>query len=150
MLCISRHLEKRRGVLGWRVSIRRSRPGRCFQKFFADHLFGGEASALKAAQTWRDEVQRQHPAFTKNDLASLMRKHNSSGTPGVYRKIQRKRARNGSVSLHVVWQAQTPLALEPFRSRSFSVAKFGEEEARQRAIDARKEFEALLTKTEPC
>lgn len=145
MRCISRHFNKRRGTIGWRVSLRRSQPVvRHFIKYFPDHAHGGEALALAAAQAWRDELQGQYPRATKEDLATLLRKHNTSGTPGVYRKVMRKRAKNGSVSIHILWQAQTPLAVTPFRSRSFSVAKFGEEDALRRAIQARKEFEALL------
>lgn len=149
MRCISRHFNKQRGTIGWRVSIRRSQPVvRNFLKFFPDHVHGGEVAALAAAQAWRDEIQTQFPRTTKEDLAALLRKHNTSGTSGVYRKIMRRRAKNGSVSVHILWQAHTPLAVVPFRSRSFSVAKFGEEEALRRAIRARKEFEVLLETNE--
>ena len=51
----------------------------------------------------------------------------------------RKTTKNGSVVTHVIWQAQTPLSAVPFRSRSFSVSKFGDEEAYWMAVEARLE-----------
>lgn len=149
MRCIFRHFNQDGEDGGWRVSIRRKypAPAREYVKYFANAAHGGENAALVAAQSWRDEIVRRHPRTTKQDLAALMRKHNTSGTPGVYRKIMRKKARNGSVRRHILWQAQSPAGVIPFRSRSFAVAKFGEDEARRLAIEARKEFELLLAAT---
>jgi len=122
----------------------RTHPPRSFQKFFADHLHGGRAATLAVAQAWRDQIMLAHPRFSKAALSTLLRKHNTSGIPGVYRKVQRKSGKQGKVSTHVIWQAQTPLCVIPFKSKSFSVAKFGEAEAFQLAVAARKTFEADL------
>lgn len=144
MRCISRRSKDPDGPLAWRVMVSRSRGKLLFQKYFFDHRYGGEAEALAAAKAWRDDVVNRFPRTSKAELSAQLRKHNTSGNAGVYRKKMPRRSRNGAIVIHVVWQAQTPLSVVPFRSRSFSVAKYGEQEAYRRAVEARKEFEALL------
>ena len=147
--CISRRAKGPGGPLAWRVMIERFNGSRktTFQKYFLDQRYEGEAQALVAAQAWRDDILRRHPRMSKEALSAKLRKHNTSGNSGVYRKTMRKMGKNGKVSIHVCWQAQTPLSVIPFRSRSFSIAKFGESEAFRQAVLARKEFEKLLANT---
>ena len=147
MRCISRGSQGIGAPIGWRVSISRCRGARIFQKFFADHVWGGNVGARVAAQAWRDDILRRYPPMSKAELSEQLRKHNTSGSPGVYRKIMRKTTKNGNVVIHPMWQAQTPLSVVPFQSRSFSVAKFGEEEAYWMAVEARKAFVALIAET---
>ena len=45
---------------------------------------------------------------------------------------------------YVFWQAQTPQGAKPFRSRSFSVDRYGFDEAFARAVQARLEFVAMV------
>lgn len=143
MRCISR-LTERGCSPGWRVSISRRKPRRDFQKYFLDHAHGGTEGALAAAQAWRDEIEAKNPRTTKRQLASLVRKHNTTGASGVYRRIVRRKSKDGRIRTYAVWQAQTPLSVVPYRTRSFSVIKFGEQEAKRLAIEARWVFEAAL------
>ena len=147
--CISRRTKEPGELLGWRVMIKRFNGSRAitFQKYFLDQHYGGEAQALAAAQAWRDDILRRNPRMSKEALSAKLRKHNTSGAPGVYRKTMRKLGKNGKVSIHAFWQAQTPLSVIPFKSQSFSIAKFGESEAFRQAVLARKEFEKLLANT---
>lgn len=142
MLCIMRQWHNT--GWRWRVMISRKQIGRTFTKAFSDRTHGGEEAALAAARAWRDDVLRCHPPASKAELAVLVRKHNTSGRPGVFRRTMHKSTKDGRGAIHVFWQAQTPLCVTPMRTRSFSVAKFGEEGAYRLAVAAREEFEALL------
>ncbi|MDR3413745.1 MAG: AP2 domain-containing protein [Formivibrio sp.] len=119
------------------------RNGKSFQKYFYDHLHGGTEAALSAALQWRDEVFKAHPVNTKLQQATHVRKNNTSGRPGVFlRKIQR--TRKGKVQHYQVWQAQVPEGVTPYRSKSFSIQKYGAEQAFKLAVAAREAFEAAL------
>jgi hypothetical protein len=142
MLCIMRQWHNT--GWRWRVMISRKQIGRTFTKAFSDRTHGGEEAALAAARAWRDDVLRRYPPASKVELAVLVRKHNTSGRPGVFRRTMHKSTKDGRRAIHVFWQAQTPLCVTPMRTRSFSVAKFGEDGAYRLAVAAREEFEALL------
>jgi hypothetical protein len=45
---------------------------------------------------------------------------------------------------YVCWQAQTPQGVKPFRSRSFSVDRYGFDGAYELAVQARAEFVAAV------
>lgn len=129
----------------WRVCIMRK--GKCFQKAFPDHLHDGNEGALQAALQWRDQIFEAHPASGKLFQATQVRKNNTSGRPGVFlRKIQR--VRRGKIQHYQLWQAQTPEGMKPFKSRSFSIQKYGFERAYAQAVAAREVFEAELAKQE--
>jgi len=78
---------------------------------------------------------------TKQEYSRILRPDNTSGCAGVYLKHQiiRRGAWSGE---YVHWQAQTPQGLIPFRSRSFSVARYGFDDAYALAVKAREEFVA--------
>ena len=84
----------------------------------------------------------RHPRVTKGALAVLLRKHNTSGVPGVCRIKQYFKTVSGGLQPYFIWQAQSLRGIKPFRTRSFSVQKHGEAEAKRLAIAARKAFEA--------
>jgi hypothetical protein len=140
--CIRRHEGKETG--GWTVHITRSASDRIGRKTFSDSRHGGKASALAAAQAWRDEIERQHPKQTPKQQTARLTVRNTSGKSGVHR-ITRLRPRvDGSEYVVFFWQAKTPKGVQPFRSRSFSTEKYGEQEAYRLAMEARLAFEALL------
>jgi hypothetical protein len=133
------HLEK-----AWRVTVNRISEGLRFNKQFRDSQFGGEAGALAAALSWRDEIERLHPRLTRAERAERLRRTNTSGKTGVMKVVLVVRRRDGSERIAENWTAQTPGGVKPRRSRMFSTEKYGEREAYRLAVEARRAFEALL------
>ena len=117
-----------RGGNGWWVFIRRR--GKSFRKAFHDLQYGGKASALFAAQRHRDNLLLTHRPMSKREWCMKVRASNNSGIPGVYRWVRS----DGHVAC---WRASTQLAGGRVLTRSFSVNCYGEEEAKQLAIEAR-------------
>ena len=137
--CITRGERNQRPY--WRVAVRRR--GVLYQKRFLDHLYPSREQALLAAQQWRDQIQAEHPVFDKLHLSQTLRVNNTSGYPGVFLRTI-TRVRNGKVQNYRLWQAQTPEGVKPFKSKSFSILKYGDAEAYALALAARHEFEAAL------
>jgi len=104
-----------------------------YQKVFS--LGGGERKALAAARRWRKERLReiQNSPAAENPLKKLM-KNNTSGIAGV---------RRGKTAWSEVWSATWNENGKQFH-RSFSVEKFGEEEAFRLACRARAEAEKRI------
>ncbi|MDR3413619.1 MAG: AP2 domain-containing protein [Formivibrio sp.] len=141
--CIGRYF--RDGKPYWRVCIMRQ--GKFYQKTFSDRLHDGNEAALHAALQWRDHIFEAYPANGKLFQATHVRKNNTSGRPGVFlRKVER--VRRGKALRYQIWQAQTPEGMKPFKSRSFSIQKYGAEQAFKLAVAAREVFEAKLAEQE--
>ena len=78
---------------------------------------------------------------TKRAFSQRIRLDNTSGCPGVY--LMRQVVTRGDWSgEHVFWQARTPQGVRPFRSRSFSVDRYGFDGAYALAVEARAQFVA--------
>jgi len=71
--------------------------------------------------------------FTLREFCRIKRSNNSSGTPGVI-FIERKTMPDG------LWQARLRLPNNKVLSKSFGVAKYGNQEAFERAVAARAEM----------
>jgi hypothetical protein len=126
----------------WQVAIKRSSPLRRYYKMFSDSRFLGDAeAALAAAQAWRDAIEQRYPKQTRRDRFMRPGKNNASGKTGVYRIVAPRRHGRRPDELYACWLAETPAWVTPCRSRSFSVAKYGDEEAFRRAVAARRQFE---------
>ena len=87
------------------------------------------------------------------------RSNNSSGCPGVYLRRQKWCNAAGHEVEYLFWQAQTPEGVKPFRSKSFSVTRFGFDAAFDLAVEAREAFvqelqgyylHAVPTHLQPC
>lgn len=134
-------IRVRSGTLGivYRVSF--TRAGTNVAALFRAREHGGARAALKAARAWRDKTAGELMPETKQEFSLRLRPDNTSGCAGVY--LKRQVIRRGDWSgeyLH--WQAQAPQGLKPLRSRSFSVGRYGFEEAYALAVAARAEFVA--------
>lgn len=138
------HAEDLYGILelpgdaGWRVAV--VRKGQEFNRLFSSSRHGGKKLALKAAQAWRDHAATHAQAITKAEYVQSIRRNNTSGCPGVYLKIQRKRGAAGQIREFVFWTACTPDGITPRQSKSFSVARFGFDVAYERAVQVRLTF----------
>ncbi len=104
-----------------------------YQKVFA--LSGGERKALTQARRWRKEKLReiQNSPEAQNPL-KRMQSNNKSGIVGV---------RRGRTAWSAVWSATWTENGTQFH-RSFSIDKFGEDEAFRLACQARAEAEKRI------
>ena len=104
-----------------------------YQKVFG--LSGGERKALDRARKWREEKLReiQNSPEAANPL-KRMQSNNTSGIVGV---------RRGRTTWSDVWSATWTENGTQFH-RSFSIAKFGEDEAFRLACQARAEAEKRI------
>lgn len=133
-----------RGCYCFNVFILRNK--KPFQKSFSEKRHGSEQATLKMAQAWRDTIIAKYPAMSMAQFCAIVRSSNTSGVPGVYRKMSNTSRKNGSVSRHVGWTAHIPTGDGKRRVRNFSIETFGEDGARQRAIDTRLQGLADLDK----
>jgi len=116
--------------------VRYTTEGVTFNKLFSDGVYGSSELSLKAAEIFYEEIRTAFPPPTWEQFLDRSNK-SESGIHGV----RRQSARGGKG--YASWMARWTLNGK-VESRSFGVAKYGEEEAKQMAIDARKEVEPLL------
>jgi AP2 domain len=119
--------------------VRLTRQGTQYAKFFADKRYGGKRKALKAARDLYHELVEVMPPAKSSVGRKTVR--NTSGVVGVSRT---KSTRKGHT--YEYWQAWWGSG-EERQSVKFSILKYGEDEARQLAVKARKKWEreAMLT-----
>ena len=122
----------------WVVRFRRNR--KTYVGHFADSHHGGKRAALKAAKAWRDVRLREAQPMSSKTYFSFIRKNNTSGVTGVFRIKLVKTHADGTRVERWAWIAHSPT--KPIKVRSFSIAKYGEQEAFNLAITARKRFVA--------
>ena len=128
---IVRHDDSNNSVThGWHVKLRRR--GRPYRAFFADSKYGGKAEALEAARARRDKIVAEVPGETTADRRDRMTQRNTSGTVGV-RRIER--FKHGY--LYEAWAAQWTDDKGERQTITFSVNKYGEDEALELALLAR-------------
>lgn len=117
---------------GW--FVRYTRDGVTFRQTFPDSKYGSPEASLEAAKEWHDEAKTLLPPLNRKEFAELKKRNNTSGHVGVHRSHQIK---NGRKLYH--WVASWSPAKGAQKSRRFSVLKYGEEEAKRLAIEAREE-----------
>lgn len=116
-------------VVGWNVNIRRH--DRYYQREFSGVRHGGVDGAKAAAKEYRDQVLQNAPPMSMREFASIVRTNNTSGVPGVFRRTEGQ---------YIYWAAIVHLPTGKTRRRSFSIKKYGEENARAKAMSARQEL----------
>lgn len=136
-------IRTREGPMGivYRVSLRRA--GQTVAKLFRAREYGGARQALEAARRWRDQMAQALEPETKQTYSQRLMVHNTSGCAGVYLKRQITK-RNGVEYEYLHWQAQSPAGAKPWRSRSFSVDRYGYDQAYELAVQARDELVATV------
>jgi len=114
----------------WQVSVMRQNSSTI--KVFADKKNGGRDKALQAAIRYRDELLAgiDHLAHYK-----WLTRNNASGTPGIAR-LDVMANRNPDTR-YVCWCARWTDEHGIRRQRGFSVARYGEQEAKRLAIAER-------------
>lgn len=119
---------------GWEVRIQRR--GKKFEKFFADRQHGGRRAALQAAKLYRDEMEVKLKRYTVKELAKKPSARNSSGVVGIRKAVQVQES-SDYVYTYTFWVAQWTDGKGKRKTRSFSVDKYGDEEAYRMAVQAR-------------
>jgi hypothetical protein len=127
---------------GWHVRV--VRRGIALTEFFSDRKYGGKAGALSEAMHHRDRVVRELRPYSRSELARRPTARNTSGIPGVRRRIKPVKKPGGKVLEYVVWTASgTPLPGQR-KTRDFYVSKLGEDDAREAAIAQRLHWERQM------
>ena len=127
---------------GWKVQVRRD--SRTYAKSFSDGRYGGSEHALRAAELYRDALILAHPPLSRLALCAIVRKNNHSGISGLTR-VDRVEL-SGRPQRMLCWEAQCPMGQGRAQCKRFSIRKYGEEGAFQRALAAR---EAALQALSP-
>ncbi|MBI5568591.1 MAG: AP2 domain-containing protein [Desulfomonile tiedjei] len=118
----------------WVVVV--TRKGESIVKRFSDGTYGGKRKALEAAVEYRDALLAQDEPFDHQIwIRTRLRKNNKSGIPGVHRYEIRDNSGNGNVREY--WIATWTNEHGVTRQRKFSIARYGEEEAKLLAIAER-------------
>ena len=135
----------------WRVSLRRR--GKMHVKNFPDKTWGGKRRALSAAKSHRDSVLQSHPPLTRKEFSGAKRAHNNSGITGVYTYAKKYRLADSREMETWYWEAHWPTRPGESQTARFSVKTYGEERARQLAIEAReagmRKLEGVFWASEP-
>lgn len=118
----------------WRVMISRDKKWVC-NKSFADVRYGGEQQALDAAIVYRNDILKRVPPVPSLTRNQRLRRNNTSGVAGVCRDYHRG---------YAFYLAQTMLPDGTRLRRSFGIAKYGEERARELAVTERLRQLALV------
>lgn len=127
-----------RSTHGWKVQLVRHR--KAYASYFSDAQYGGSEQARQAAIEWRDRFDIEVPRPSRADKADILRSNNTSGVTGVFPwQVKDKKGR-----IQRYWVAVwVPEPGHKHKSRKFSVARYGEEDAKARAIQARQEAMAI-------
>lgn len=119
---------------GWQVRIQRNKQSH--SKLFSDSIYGGKEKSLNAARAHRDEYMEKHPPMTRLELAQIEKKSNTSGVVGVS-KVKHVDQRGEKVYQYWYWQAYWTPSPGKHKCVRYSIAKYGDEKAREMAINAR-------------
>ena len=131
--------EGKSGQHGWWVRFQKD--GKKYQHFFNDVKYGGKENGLVAARKFRDAIKLE---YIEKEGGSILRPldaptaRNTSGHIGVNRSsyTYTKRGRKYQAE---VWQAHWPIGNAKFANKTFSVKKYGEQEAFDLAVKAREQ-----------
>ena len=140
---------------GWSVNL--SRGGRPIQTSFHDATYGSKEAALHVARAYRDAVLEVVPPLTTVDMRTLRRRNREPGTmPGVhYQAAIGNRPDYWIARIEVPTDMRVPGYVEnpgPSRAkrprrcitRSFSIKRYGNDEARRMAEAERMRMLAAL------
>lgn len=108
------------------------------EKFFSDFNYGGKRAALQAAKAHRDLLESRHKKFSVSQLADSPSANNKSGLVGV--RLHQQTDRRGEFEYsYWYWVAQWTDRRGRRKTRSFSVHKYGDDEACRLACESREQ-----------
>lgn len=112
--------------------VRYNREGATFRKLFSDAIYGSPEAAFQAAQKWHDELLAAFPLPNRREFAQHARRKSGSGIVGVRRGKDYTKGKT-----YDVWIASWSPKRGVYKTKKFSILKYGEERAKQLAIAAR-------------
>ncbi len=121
-------------VNGWQVRLQRR--GERFSKFFKDSDYVSKDAALRASRRCYRQLLDEHPKLTRQEHAQ--RKTARTGEIIGVRRLLKVDKRWGG-NAYEVWEARWSHKKYQRRIRTFGIEKYGEEEARRLAIEARQQ-----------
>ncbi|MBA2621786.1 MAG: AP2 domain-containing protein [Acidobacteria bacterium] len=126
---ITRIENYKRRADGWLVRLQCR--GKSFSGFFKDADFVSKEDALREAQKYYRRLRRENPKISRQEHAE--RKTAKTGEIiGVRRLVKPRHGHH-----YEVWEARWSPQKNQRRVKTFGIEKYGEEEARQLAIEAR-------------
>ncbi|MDH4302197.1 MAG: AP2 domain-containing protein [Nitrospira sp.] len=128
----------------WFVTVQRR--GRIYHQHFADFVYGGKRKALDAAKLYRDSLVVNLRPLTRLEVCQIKKKNNRSGVSGVTRIDATEQSR-GRSHRRQYWLAQWPIGNGKAKKKKFSITRYGDHGARQRAVRARQEALKSLART---
>lgn len=120
----------------WLVTVQRR--GRIYHRHFTDSVYGGKRQALTAARIYRDGLVASLVPLTRPECCRIRKKNNRSGVSGVTR-IDLMETSRGRSYRRRYWLAQWPIGNGKARKKKFSITRYGERGAFQRALRARRQ-----------
>jgi len=127
----------------WSVTIQRR--GRVYHRHFTDSVYGGKSKTLNAAKVYRDTLVNCLRPLTRLERCRIKKKNNRSGISGVI-KIDTWQHNRGRRYHRRYWLAQWPIGNGKAQMKKFSIMRYGERGAFQRALRARQEALKRLAK----
>ena len=140
---ISRVDNNRSRTHGWLVTIQRR--GEIHRRHFSDGTCGGVEQSLEAARAFRDEIVSKYPPLSMQEYSNIVKKSNRSGVVGVCRYCASETRDLPEEEQRWFWVASWPTPDGKRRRVKYSVKKYGEDTARQMAVEAREEAMAALS-----
>lgn len=119
---------------GWQVRVYRH--GRTYSKLFSDKKFGGRDTAFEEAVAYRDDLEQEIEALPDSEPRRRLisqNKSNATGVLGISRTFKRDRHGRRHEVYAVSWNPRPGEA----RGTSFSIAKYGDEQAFKMACQLR-------------
>lgn len=117
----------------WRFRIVISHHSEIIQKYFYFHDDDTEVAALLRAKAAWTEIRKRIPVITRCQNAQIERRKSRTGIVGVRRVTKTTKGHP-----YEFWIAVWSDRRGNHRSKSFSIHKFGEDEAKRLAVGARK------------
>lgn len=108
----------------------------------SDLVYGGKRKAFDAAKVYRDSLIASLRPFTRPELCRIKKKNNRSGVSGVT-KIDTCECDRGRRYHRRYWLAQWPIGNGKAKMKKFSITRYREHGARQRALRARDALTSL-------
>ena len=130
---ISRIEQEEKKNFGWNVRV--TFKGKTTHKYFPDKSCGGKNKALKLAREYRDGVVMKLPKAKQESVSRAQRKVRQSGVTGVTHVVS---TAVGGKS-YEYWQAAWDASDGARRTAKFSISRYGNKEALELAIQARKD-----------
>lgn len=125
------------GTYGWQVRFQSTvNKVKNINRFFSDKKYGGSDLSYEAAKSFRDAMEKEYQPSYPGSLDAMRKTRNKSGLVGVHRTIYKCTKKYGTY-YYPVWQAHFPIAKNKNKSVRYSINKFGDEEAKRLAIEAR-------------